>query len=948
VTDYKQTLHLPQTAFEMRAGLARKEPAQLQAWAARGLYRQIRSARQGAPRFVLHDGPPYANGGLHHGHILNKILKDLIVKDRTMAGFDAPFVPGWDCHGLPIEVQVDRELGPKKAEMGKADIHAACRAYAERFVDSQRESFERLGVFGRWEAPYLTMRSRYEGTTLRALAQLVAQGLVYKGLRPVHWCMVHQTALAEAEVEYEDHRSPSAYVAFAARPSAGDATVAGLPEVFDWVIWTTTPWTLPANVAIAVHPDVPYVAYPVNGRLRMVAEPLLSAFLAAVGAPPVDATQVVGPWPGRELAGQTYTHVFLPRLGRVVLGEHVTVDAGTGCVHTAPGHGADDFDMGRRHGLEVLSPVDGAGVLQEAAGPYAGLKVQAANPAILADLARSGALLGPADAQVAHRTAHCWRCHKPTITRATQQWWVAMDRPFAGGDTLRARALAALEAVQWVPQWGSERIRGMLSGRPDWCLSRQRTWGVPIAVVYCTGCDTPHAEPASMRRVAEAFDVHGASIWYTRSVEELFGALKCATCNGTHFRKEQDILDVWFDSGVSFSAVLADERLGHTDGPPADLYLEGSDQHRGWFHSSLLLSLACREQPPYRSVLTHGFVVDGNGKKISKSKGNFVDPFRAIAQDGAELLRLWVAHEDYRGDVRLSQQILSRLSDSYRKVRNTIRYLLGNLYDFDPQHDAVAPQQLHAVDQYALALGAHAAQRVRTGYAQYTFHNVLQALVELCTVDLSAFYLDMLKDRLYASPQKSVARRSAQTALYVLARDLLRLMAPIFCFTAEEAWGHLPRYPSDPDSIHLALYPGETMNGTPADPPQIAALRAHVAHSQAELLARFGVVRDVRRQANAVLEQARRDKLLGASTEAQLTFSGDAAALAPLRVHSETLWADMLIVSSVRIVAGDATQLQVAVAVAQGQKCARCWLYRTEVGQDAAHPHLCGRCLESF
>lgn len=947
MTEYKTTLNLPQTAFEMRAGLSRKEPAMLQRWQDEKLYAAIRAARSGAKRFVLHDGPPYANGALHHGHILNKILKDIIVKDRTMAGFDAPYVPGWDCHGLPIEVQVDKELGAKKLEMSKAEIHAACRAYAGRFVDSQREAFVRLGVFGQWSEPYLTMNARYEGATLRQLIKLVDNDLVYKGLRPVHWCTVHKTALAEAEVEYDDHRSPSAYVAFEALPAKGAPLATGLPDAFDLVIWTTTPWTLPANVAVALNADLDYVAYPVAGRYRLVAQARLEAFLAGIGEAAADMSLIKGPWPGSTLTSVTYKHPFLDRIGIVVLGEHVTTEAGTGCVHTAPGHGADDFVIARQQNLAVLSPIDAAGILTEAAGPYAGLSVYAANRQICDDLFGSAQLLGDPKATISHRFAHCWRCHKPTITRATEQWWVAMDKPFAGGKSLRARSLSAIRDVQWVPKWGIDRIEGMLKGRPDWCLSRQRTWGVPIAVVYCEACDTPVLDQAAMGRVADLFDEHGAAVWFERSIEELFGALSCKKCKHTSFRKETDILDVWFDSGVSFAAVLEAQDLGHKEGPLADLYLEGSDQHRGWFHSSLLCSLATRQKAPYRAVLTHGFVVDGAGKKISKSKGNFVDPFVAIEKDGAEVLRLWAAFEDYRDDIRLSKEILTRLADSYRKVRNTIRYLLGNLHDFDPMTDAVDADTMWEVDRYALAMGARANKRAMESYGTYAFHGVMQNLVELCTVDLSAFYLDMLKDRLYASPAKSVARRSAQTALYVLLRDLVRLMAPIFCFTAEEAWGLVPRFKSDPASVHLALYPGTSALGKDADPEHIMHLRKAVGTQQDDLLSRFGQVREIRRVANAQLEAARREKTIGSSTEAQLLFRGDAAALGPLETHAPALWADMLIVSSVKIEPG-AGELSVAVSKAFGEKCARCWLYRPEVGQHSAHPQLCGRCLENF
>ena len=938
MVEYKDTLNLPQTDFEMRAGLPVKEPRILARWQETGLYEAIQAARTQAPLFALHDGPPYANGTLHHGHILNKILKDIVIKDRTQAGFRVPYVPGWDCHGLPIEVQVDKELGAKKASMSKAEIHAACRAYAERFVDAQRQGFKRLGVLGRWEQPYRTMAFAYEAATLRELARLVQQGLVYKGLRCVNWCTVHQTALAEAEVEYEDHKSPSVYVAFAIRDAAG---AQDLPAGADLVIWTTTPWTLPSNQAIAVHPELTYVAYPVRGRARIVAQALLPAFLKAIGEPDADPSKIQGTWLGKDLENVRYGHPFVEREGRVLLGGHVTTEAGTGCVHTAPAHGADDFDLCKRYGLEVISLVDSRGVLGEGAGPFAGLQVFAANPAITQYLHDRGSLLNAPDAQIVHRYPTCWRCQKPIIQRATEQWWVAMDAPYAGGGTLRERALAALKQVQWIPAWGEDRIRGMLAGRPDWCLSRQRTWGVPIAVAYCNKCDTPVLSPDHMEKVAQRFEKEGAAAWYQHTVEELFGRLICGACGSHDFRKESDILDVWFDSGTSYGAVMEREKLGHAEGPPADLYLEGSDQHRGWFHSSLLCSLATRERPPYRAVLTHGFVVDGAGKKISKSKGNYIDPFKAIDKDGAELLRLWVASEDYRDDIRLSQEILTRLADGYRKVRNTLRYLLGNLADFNPETDMLAPETLHELDAYGLVLLRGATERVLKGYASYNFHQVMQQITELCTVDLSAFYLDVLKDRLYASGKRSEARRSAQTVVYMLARDLIRLMAPVFCFTAEEAWTHLRRFSSDPDSVHLTLYPGMD------EPPGVARLWAGLQDRAADLTKAYTDLREVRRTVNAALEEARRQKTLGSSMEGRVVVHAPAATLQALKRWDDPKLADLFIVSQVQrqLAAGNA--ISVDVARAAGTKCERCWLYREEVGRSTAHPTLCKRCVEA-
>jgi isoleucyl-tRNA synthetase len=902
--DYRDTLHLPRTNFSMRGELATKEPALLQRWRDQALYEQILQARASGPRFVLHDGPPYANGHLHHGHILNKILKDIVVKDRTMQGMHCAFVPGWDCHGLPIEVQVDKKLGAAKATMSKGEVRRACRAYAEEYVGIQRREFERLGVLGRWDAPYQTMHPAYEARTLRELARFVEQGLVYKGLRPVNWCAVHQTALAEAEVEYDDHTSPSIYVAL--RLLDPDA---------DIVIWTTTPWTLPANRAVSVHPDFEYASYPVRGRMRIVARALLPEFLQAIGER-FDEANIGRSWRGTELQGVLYRHPLLARDCPILAGEHVALEA-TGCVHTAPGHGGDDFEMGRRHDLEIASPVDARGVFTD--GPFTGEHVFKANPKIIAHLAAAGSLLSPPDATVRHRYAHCWRCHQPIILRATEQWWVAVDQPYAGGASLRDRALAALQEVQWIPGWGQDRIRGMLEARPDWCLSRQRVWGVPIAVVYCDTCGAAKLDAALMHKVADRFEVEGADAWFTRSVLELCGDLRCEGCGGTTFRKEEDILDVWFDSGVSYAAVIEDGGLGQVDGPPVDLVLEGSDQHRGWFHSSLLCALATREQPPYRAVLTHGFVVDGQGKKISKSKGNFVDPFKGIDEQGAELLRLWVAAEDYRNDIRISDEILRRLSDLYRKVRNTIRFMLGNVSDFDPN---LPMPPLRSLDRYALALNQTVGERVRAAYQSASFHVVVQTLNEWCTVHLSAFYLDILKDRLYCSAAASDLRRGAQAALYLITRDLLRLMAPILSFTAEEAWASLPRLAGDPTSVHLAMYPGI------AEPHAIMHLRKEVADPAS--VQQFETLRGLRERVNAALERARRDKVIGSSTEAAVVVDATAAERDAAAVTSV---ADFLIVSQVSLGAS------LLVEKAPGTKCPRCWLFHG--GRD-----LCSRCQE--
>ncbi|OGQ80075.1 MAG: isoleucine--tRNA ligase [Deltaproteobacteria bacterium RIFOXYA12_FULL_58_15] len=931
--DYKNTLNLPQTDFAMRAGLAEREPKLLEQWNKNDLYGQIRAASKGKPRFVMHDGPPYANGTLHHGHILNKILKDIVVKDRTMRGFDCGYIPGWDCHGLPIEVQVDKRLGKKKADMSKAEIRKACRAYANEFVGIQREQFQRLGVLGRWQDPYLTMNFGYEATIVRELGRFADTGLLYKGLRPVNWCTTHRTALAEAEVEYDDHTSPSIYVAFALTKLPD-----GLGQPTDLVIWTTTPWTLPANLAICVHPSFEYVAYPVRGKLRIIARGMLKSFLAAVKAPELDESKIAKTWKGAELEGLTYSHPLVARESPVVVGEHVTLEAGTGCVHTAPGHGPDDFQIGRRYNLGILSPVDNAGRFTEEAGAFAGQKVFDANVQIVQTLVDTGALLNEPGETLTHRYAHCWRCHNPIILRATEQWFVAIDQAYNDGAPLRERALSALCNVSWIPPWGEDRIRGMLEARPDWCLSRQRTWGVPIAVVYCEKCDKPVVDSKRMNRVAELFEREGADAWYTHSIEELMGPLQCE-CGHKEFRKEEDILDVWFDSGVSYAAVI--ERLGegHKEGPPVDLYLEGSDQHRGWFHSALLCGLATRGLPPYRKVLTHGFVVDGKGKKLSKSAGNFVDPFRTIDQIGAEMLRLWVAGEDYREDIRISQEILTRLGDTYRKLRNTVRYLLGNVSDFDPNTQMVPPAEILELDRYALVLTRRAIDKMMHAYDTYEFHQVLHGMTDLCTVELSAFYLDVLKDRLYAFGRDSHARRSAQTALYVIARDLLRLMAPVFSFTAEEAWAYLPRMHGDSDSVHLNSHPRIS------EPEVIDALWHALAREEEVLLARYQRPREIRKEVNVVLENARKEKRVGSSVEAAVTLTVDPEDFAALSTFSVAELSDLFIVSAVTLEKGDA--LSIVVDKASGTKCARCWLYRDDVGQSPTHPEICGRCVEA-
>ena len=944
----KDTLNLPRTEFSMRGNLGQKEPGILAQWQQSDLLGQLERLRAGAPRFVMHDGPPYANGALHQGHVLNKVLKDVVVKDRSMRGEAVSYIPGWDCHGLPIEVQVDKELKGKARSMPPVQVHEACNAYAARFVKSQAEGFARLGVLADWQRPYRTMDAAYEAAIVREFGRLVQTGCIYRGLRPVHWCTVHQTALAEAEIEYATKRSPSIYVAFRldAAQAGNDALTGAVDGPIDVVIWTTTPWTLPANVAVAVHPEATYVLAPYAGRHVLVAEALWPAFVAATpgkdpAADPNDPRAAVR-LRGAQLQGLTYRHPFMDRTGVVVADDFVTLDSGTGAVHSAPAHGAEDFALGLRHKLDVTCPVDGAGMLTDGAGPFAGLHINEAAEAIVVHLDQQGALLSPPEASIEHRYAHCWRCHKPIITRATQQWFLALDKAVDGRATLRQAALGALETVTWIPAAGIERIRGMLKARPDWCLSRQRTWGVPVPVAFCARCEQPLLDADAIFRAADYVAEHGARGWYDAAPEALFGQARCAHCGHDKLRKERDILDVWFDSGVSFAAVLEARKAAHPTGPAADLYLEGSDQHRGWFHSSLLLSVATRGHAPYRQVLTHGFVVDGQGKKLSKSLGNAEDPFVTIARDGAELFRLWVASEDFQQDVRISPLIMRQIGEHYRKLRNTVRYLLGNLHGFVPERDLVAPAALLPLDRYMLLRHGQVMAEVNRAMADYQFHAATQQLLQYCNVDLSAFYLDVLKDRLYADATNGAGRRAGQSVLYVIARDLLRALAPVLAFTAEEAWQHLPRCGADQSSVHLMRYAGED------DPEGVVRLR-EARDGDAACLARFGRLLALRGVCNAALEEARRARQIGSSTEARLHLALSPEDARAVDALGTAQLCDLLIVSQIDVGARDAEHSHVtAVARAEGEKCPRCWLYRPLGAPSPTAPGVCVRCHESL
>ncbi len=774
--DWKATLNLPRTAFPMKANLPDTEPAAIARWEHMGLYDRIREARRGRPQFILHDGPPYANGLIHIGHALDKILKDFIVKSRTMAAFDAPYVPGWDCHGLPIELNVERDLGAAAKDRSRVEFRKACRAYAEKFVDAQREDFKRLGVLGDWADPYLTMAPAYQATIVRALGRFVARGLVYKGKKPVYWCLRDRTALAEAEVEYADHTSPSIYVEFPVT-RAGLAHLAARVPALDQaavsvLIWTTTPWTIPANLAVAFHPDYDYAAYEVDGRLIIVAEALADRVAEATGRAfgPKRAT-----FTGAVLEHVAFQHPLYDRESIGVLADYVTLEQGTGAVHTAPGHGSDDFATGVRYNLEVYAPIGRDGRFLPEVGLVGGLKVFEANPAVEAALEQRGRLFFRTT--LTHSYPHCWRCHQPVISLATSQWFISMD-------ALRETALAESNRVRWFPSWGRERMTQMFVNRPDWCISRQRAWGVPIPALTCQGCQASLLTPEIVARTAEVFERESADAWYEHPVETFVpDGTVCEHCGGTTFERERDILDVWFDSGCSHEAVLA-RRPGLRW--PADLYLEGSDQYRGWFQSSLLVALGTRDRAPYDAVLTHGFVVDEQGRKMSKSIGNTIAPQEVMRQSGAEVLRLWVSMVDYRDEVRLGRAVLARTTEAYRKMRNTFRYLLSNLYDFTPGHDDLAVDTLLEVDRFALGRFARLTATVRAAYEQFEFQTIFHAVNEFVTVDLSAFYLDVSKDRLYTFAAASRERRSAQTAYYVIADGLARLLAPILSITAEE------------------------------------------------------------------------------------------------------------------------------------------------------------------
>jgi len=920
--DYGKTLNLPKTDFPMRANLPQREPEILKFWEEIDIYKKVQQKNSGRPKFILHDGPPYANGHIHLGTTLNKVLKDIVVKFHSMAGYDAPYVPGWDTHGLPIEQQAIKNLGINRHNIDVVEFRNKCKEYALKFVDIQREEFKRLGVRGDWENPYLTLMPHFEATQIGVFGEMAKRGYIYKGLKPVYWCATCETALAEAEVEYADKESPSIYVKFPVRDGKGI-----LPEDNTYVvIWTTTPWTLIANMAICLHPEFDYILMDSNGEKLLIARELKEFFQRETG---LNGGPVLKEYKGADLEGGICGHPFIDRESVLILGDHVTLEAGTGCVHTAPGHGHEDYLVGLKYNLPILSPIDGQGRFTEEAGKFAGLVYHEANPGVLDTLRETGTLIK--DDAIKHQYPHCWRCKKPVFFRATEQW-------FASIEGFRKAALEAIDQVRWIPTWGRDRIYNMEANRGDWCISRQRTWGVPIPIFYCGSCEKPVINDQTIKHLQGLFKEHGADVWFAREAKDLVPpGLACPDCGGKEFTKETDTMDVWFDSGSSHLAVLEDSDNWPELSWPADLYLEGSDQHRGWFNSSLNTSVAVRGRAPYKAVLTHGFVVDEAGRKMSKSLGNVVDPLKVINQMGADILRLWVSSADYRGDLALSQGILKQLTESYRKIRNTCRFMLGNLYDFVPgQHD-VPYEQMPELDRWALLKLHRMIQRVMKAYRDYEYHVVYHTVHNFCTVDMSAQYLDIIKDRLYCEPAASQARRSAQTVMYQSLLALVKLMTPILAFTTEEIWRQMPKVEGMPESVQLTDMP------EPEDKYIDPALEE-----------KWNRLMKIRAVVTRALERARQDKVIGNSLEASVHLYLDESAaefLAPVKRDLPVLF----IVSSVTThPLADKTAdtyeteevpgVAVGVSRATGAKCARCWMYHEEVGQNPAYPDTCPRC----
>ena len=913
--DVKKTLNLPQTSFSMKAKLSQKEPEIIKKWNQIKLYEKILKKRAKSQTFVLHDGPPYANGRIHLGTALNKILKDFIVKTRTMQGYLSPYLPGWDCHGLPIEIRVDQLLGEKKKGMSITDIREECKRYALKYIDIQRDEFMRLGVLGEWEKPYLTMDPEYEGEVLRYLAAFFASGNVYKGKRPVHWCIHCRTALAEAEIEYKDRKSPSIYVKFPMISDLSQKFPALAAKKVFILIWTTTPWTLPANLAIAFHPEYEYVAVQVGGEVYVLAKRLLPVVAEELG---FKEYKILVTFPGKELEGLKAKHPFIERESLLVLADYVTLEDGTGCVHTAPGHGYDDYITGLAYNLDIYTPVDGEGRFIAQVEKYGGMDVFEANKPITEDMQKDRTLLKAGE--ISHSYPHCWRCKNPVVFRATEQWFISMDK-----NDLRQKALKEIKKVRWIPVWGEERISNMMSSRPDWCISRQRLWGVPIPAFKCENCGEILAGEEITLWVADIFSKYGSNSWYFKKTEELLPpGTKCSKCGSTQFSKENNILDVWFESGASHNVLGKRGDLPW----PADIYVEGHDQYRGWFNSSILVGIGAKNRSPYKTVITHGFVLDEQGRAMSKSLGNFIEPEEIISQNGAEILRLWVAMLNYKEDARFGNEILQRLVEAYRKIRNTWRFILGNLYDFSPDTETVALDEMLFLDRWILEKASEVGNKVLKAYEDYEYHVVFHAIYNFFAVELSAFYLDILKDRLYCSAKSSLLRKSAQTALFRILKNTLILTAPLLPFTTEEAWEAMPQFENKKESVHLELFPSFTEKWL--DP-------ALFEEGESLILVREKVLKE--------LEEAREEKLIGNSLEAQVALKGPVSQTKFLKKYEKDL-PSFFIVSAVSLEPHSGEELEAKVSLAPGKKCQRCWNYSTYVGKSQEYPQFCERCEE--
>ena len=913
--DYGKTLNLPKTDFPMRGGLLQKEPEILKKWQDDDIYNKRLKRNEGHEKFILHDGPPYANGGIHLGTALNKVLKDIIIRYNDMKGYYSPYVPGWDTHGLPTENRAINELGLNRHEVGYVKFREACKGIALKYLDIQRESFKRLGVIGDWDNPYITLLPEFEAKQVEVFGKMAQKGCIYKGLRPVYWCPTCETALAEAEIEYMDDRTQSIYVKFKLIDDKGklNGIVDNLDSAYI-VIWTTTTWTLPGNVAISVNPDFQYSVLRSGNETFIMAKELADDVMKTAEK---DEYQVLGEFSGSEMEYMVCRHPFLDRDSLVITGDHVTLDAGTGCVHTAPGHGVEDFEVCKKYDeLKVVVPVDGKGVLTADAGQFAGLSYKEANKAIFKHLREADSLL--ADAMIEHQYPHCWRCKSPILFRATEQWFISVE-------SFKKEALEAIKDVRWIPEWGMERITKMVEDRNDWCISRQRMWGMPIPIFYCEDCGEPLINEETIKAVMELFAKEGSTSWYAKEASEILPeSVKCS-CGHNKFRKETDIMDVWFDSGSTHAAVLeTNPQLSW----PADMYLEGSDQHRGWFQSSLLTAVATKGRAPYKQVLTHGYVVDGQGRKMSKSLGNGMDPMDIVNQAGADILRLWVASSDYKTDIRISNDIIKQLSESYRKIRNTARFILGNITDFEPETMMVDYSDMDEIDKWALMQLNGLINKVEDAFSKYEFHGFIHNVHNFSVVDMSNFYLDVLKDRLYASKADDVKRRSAQSAMYIILDSLVRMLAPVLAFTSEEIWKYLPHKKGDnPESIQLNDWP-----------------KANKAYDNPDLKEKWDNLIAMREIVLKALENARNEKVIGSSLEADILIKASGKEYEFL-VQSKDILPMVFITSGVELrQEPSAEAMQIEVKPASSKKCERCWIFSSTVGENQDHPTICSRC----